>query len=106
MEFRGVAACELEIDRDTGAVEIIRYVTVDDVGRVVNPMIVAGQIHGGIAQGIGQALYEHSAYDGETGQLSATPPESRADRITRILARLSRCSPSQAHILGLRTTLR
>ena len=67
----GVAACELEIDRDTGAVEIIRYVTVDDVGRVVNPMIVAGQIHGGIAQGIGQALYEHSAYDGETGQLIA-----------------------------------
>ena len=67
----GVAACELEIDPDTGAVEIVRYVTVDDVGRVINPMIVEGQIHGGIAQGIGQALWEHSAYDGQSGQLIA-----------------------------------
>ena len=67
----GVAACELEVDPDTGAVAIVRYVTVDDVGRVINPMIVAGQIHGGIAQGIGQALLEHSAYDAETGQLIA-----------------------------------
>ena len=64
----GVAACELEIDPETGRVEIVRYVTVDDVGRVINPMIVTGQIHGGIAQGIGQALLEHSRYD-EHGQI-------------------------------------
>ena len=65
----GVAACEVEIDPETGALEILRYVSVDDVGRVINPMIVEGQIHGGIAQGIGQALFEQSAYDPASGQL-------------------------------------
>ncbi len=65
----GVAACEVEIDPETGTLQILRYVTVDDVGRVINPMIVEGQIHGGIAQGIGQALFEQSAYDAGSGQL-------------------------------------
>jgi carbon-monoxide dehydrogenase large subunit len=54
----GCAICEVEIDPDTGAVEVMRYSTVDDVGRAVNPMIVEGQTHGGIVQGIGQALFE------------------------------------------------
>ena len=54
----GCAVCEVEIDPATGAVEIVRYSTVDDVGLAVNPMIVEGQTHGGIVQGIGQALFE------------------------------------------------
>lgn len=59
---------QVEIDRDTGAVTITRYVAVDDVGKVINPMIVNGQIVGGIIQGVGQALWEHGAYDAN-GQL-------------------------------------
>jgi carbon-monoxide dehydrogenase large subunit len=64
----GTHICAVEIDRGTGEVEITRYVAVDDCGRQLNPMIVAGQIHGGIAQGIGQALCEGVIY-GEDGQL-------------------------------------
>ncbi len=64
----GTHICVVEIDRDTGDVEIRRYVAVDDCGKVVNPMIVEGQIHGGIVQSIGQALYEEVVYD-EQGQL-------------------------------------
>src|SRR5690606_9912226 len=67
----GCAVCEVEIDPDTGRIEIARYVSVDDVGRAVNPLILHGQAHGAIAQGIGQALWEHSHYDPETGQLLA-----------------------------------
>ncbi len=65
----GTAACEVEIDPESGAVRLVRYVTVDDVGRIVNPMIVEGQVHGGIAQGVGQALLEDCVYDPQTGQL-------------------------------------
>jgi carbon-monoxide dehydrogenase large subunit len=64
----GVHACVVEIDPDTGAVEIVRYLTVDDCGRVINPLLVDGQVHGGIAQGIGQALFEAAIYD-EVGNL-------------------------------------
>ena len=65
----GCHACEVEIDADTGAVTIERYVGVDDVGRVINPMIVDGQMHGSTAQGVGQALLEEGVYDRDTGQL-------------------------------------
>ncbi|HUK61210.1 MAG TPA: xanthine dehydrogenase family protein molybdopterin-binding subunit [Stellaceae bacterium] len=65
----GCHICELEIDQDTGTVTLDRYVVADDVGRVINPMIVDGQIHGGLAQGIGQALTEGAVFDPSGGQL-------------------------------------
>ncbi len=65
----GTHICELEIDPETGTVRIERYVAVDDAGRLVNPLIAEGQMHGGIVQGIGQALLEQIAYDGPSGQL-------------------------------------
>ena len=64
----GTYVCEVEIDPETGVVEICSFHASDDFGRIINPMIVAGQVHGGLAQGIGQALLEHGIYD-ETGQL-------------------------------------
>ena len=67
----GCQICEVEIDEDTGALTIVRHTVVDDVGRMVNPLLVKGQIHGGVVQGLGQALFEHLAYDAETGQLLA-----------------------------------
>jgi carbon-monoxide dehydrogenase large subunit len=65
----GCHVCEVEIDPETGVVKIVRYAVVDDVGKVVNPLLLKGQIHGGIAQGAGQALCEQMIYDGESGQL-------------------------------------
>ena len=65
----GVAACEVEIDPETGALAVTRYVSVDDVGRAINPMIVEGQLHGGAVQGIGEAVLEEVIYDPNTGQL-------------------------------------
>jgi carbon-monoxide dehydrogenase large subunit len=64
----GCHVCEVEIDAETGAVEIVRYTAVEDVGLVINPLLVAGQLHGGIAQGVGQALLERIAFDA-SGQL-------------------------------------
>jgi len=64
----GAYITEVEIDRDTGTVEVQSFTCADDFGRIINPMIVAGQVHGGLAQGIGQALYEHAVYD-DGGQL-------------------------------------
>jgi carbon-monoxide dehydrogenase large subunit len=67
----GCQVCEVEIDPDTGVVRIVRHSVVDDVGRMVNPLLVKGQIHGGVAQGLGQGLFETLAYDEATGQLLA-----------------------------------
>jgi carbon-monoxide dehydrogenase large subunit len=64
----GAYGCEVEVDPETGWVEIVGFWAADDFGVVLNPLIVAGQQHGGVAQGIGQALLEHAVYD-ETGQL-------------------------------------
>jgi len=64
----GCYICEVEVDPETGTTEIVQFVAADDFGRVINPMIVEGQVHGGLAQGIGQALLEGAHYD-ETGQL-------------------------------------
>jgi carbon-monoxide dehydrogenase large subunit len=66
----GCHICEVEVDPDTGRVELVRYTIVDDVGRVINPLIVDGQIHGGVAQGLGQALFENVVYTEDSGQLA------------------------------------
>src|SRR4029079_17159950 len=64
----GTHIAVVEIDEETGGVELVRYVAVDDVGNEINPLIVAGQLHGGIAQGVGQALWEGAVYS-DDGQL-------------------------------------
>jgi len=66
----GTHICVVEVDKDTGEVKVLRYLSVDDVGKKINPMIVDGQIHGGIAQGVAQALWEGAVYD-ENGQLTS-----------------------------------
>jgi carbon-monoxide dehydrogenase large subunit len=65
----GTYICEVEVDPATGQVRVDRFTAVDDFGTIINPMIVEGQVHGGLVQGIGQALMEHCVYDRETGQL-------------------------------------
>ncbi|MSP41865.1 MAG: xanthine dehydrogenase family protein molybdopterin-binding subunit [Alphaproteobacteria bacterium] len=65
----GCHIAEVEVDPETGVVRVEKFVAVDDFGNIINPMIVEGQVHGGVAQGIGQALLEHAVYDPETGQL-------------------------------------
>ena len=65
----GCHICEVEIDPETGVTEIVNFTAIDDFGTIINPMIVEGQVHGGLVQGIGQALYEHGIYDEESGQL-------------------------------------
>jgi carbon-monoxide dehydrogenase large subunit len=65
----GCHLCEVEVDPDTGVVTVVRYTCIDDLGRVINPMIVEGQITGALAQGVGQALMEHIVYDKGSGQL-------------------------------------
>jgi len=65
----GAHACVVDVEEDTGKVRVVRYVAVDDCGPAINPMLIDGQVHGGIAQAIGQALYEHVMYD-EDGQLA------------------------------------
>ncbi len=101
----GCAVCEVEVDPETGVVELVRYTSVDDCGRAVNPMILHGQTHGGIAQGVGQALWESCAYEAATGQLlSATLMDyalPRADMLPSFTTEISEV-PSTSHPLGLR----
>ncbi|HET6520890.1 MAG TPA: xanthine dehydrogenase family protein molybdopterin-binding subunit, partial [Geminicoccaceae bacterium] len=89
----GCHVCEIEVDIDTGTPEVVRYTVVDDFGRVVNPLLVAGQVHGGVAQGVGQALYEHAVYDPESGQLLSGSYMDycmpRADNLTEITFKLN-----------------
>ena len=65
----GCHVAEVEIDPETGGCELLRYTAVDDYGRLINPMLTEGQVQGGVAQGIGQAMMEHTVYDKESGQL-------------------------------------
>ncbi|HUD62868.1 MAG TPA: xanthine dehydrogenase family protein molybdopterin-binding subunit [Acetobacteraceae bacterium] len=83
----GCHIAEIEIDRDTGVVEVMNFVAVDDVGRVINPMIVEGQVQGGVAQGIGQALLENAVYDKDGQLLSGSMMDytmPRADNLPNI----------------------
>jgi carbon-monoxide dehydrogenase large subunit len=96
--------CEVEVDPETGEVDIVKYTTVDDVGRVINPLIVAGQVHGGIAQAVGQALLENTRYDPESGQLLtgslmdyAVP---RADDLPSIDTHTDETTPCKINPLG------
>jgi carbon-monoxide dehydrogenase large subunit len=97
--------CEVEVDPETGAVEIVRYTTVDDVGRAVNPLILHGQTHGGIAAGVGQALWELCHYDTVTGQMSSATFMDyvlpRADVLPLFTTEISEV-PSTTNPLGLR----
>jgi carbon-monoxide dehydrogenase large subunit len=68
----GTRACTVEVDLETGQVQILRYVVTEDCGRVINPAIVEGQVRGGVAQGIGEVLYERAAYDEDGNFLSRT----------------------------------
>jgi aerobic carbon-monoxide dehydrogenase large subunit len=101
----GCQVCEVEVDPETGAVKLVHYAAVDDVGRAVNPLIIHGQVHGGIAQGAGQALMEHAHYDPETGQMLSGSfmdyAMPRASDLPSYATELSEI-PSVTHPLGIR----
>ena len=101
----GCHVCEAEVDPDTGVVRIVRYSAVDDVGRAVNPMIVHGQVQGGIVHGIGQALLEQCCYDPQSGQLLSGSfmdyAIARAADVPFFDLELSEV-PSPTHPLGIR----
>ena len=101
----GVHMAYVEVDPDTGMIEILDYVAVDDAGVIINPLLAAGQIHGGVVQGIGQALYEEVSYDRETGQLLtgslldyAVP---HADSLPKIRSQFQE-TPSPTNPLGVK----
>src|SRR2546426_7009482 len=100
----GCAVCEVEVDPETGVVEIVRYTTVDDVSRAVNPLILHGQTHGGIAAGVGQALWELCHHD-ESGQMTSQTfmdyALPRADQFPFFATEISEV-PSTTNPLGLR----
>jgi carbon-monoxide dehydrogenase large subunit len=100
----GCAVCEVEIDPETGVVEVVRYTSVDDVGRAVNPLIIHGQTHGGIAAGVGQAIMERIVYDAH-GQLQTASfmdyPMPRADQFPFFTTDISEV-PAASHPLGMR----
>jgi carbon-monoxide dehydrogenase large subunit len=99
----GAHLCEVEVDPDTGTIEIVGYWGVDDVGTVINPMIVEGQIQGGIAQGLGQALHEHCVYDAG-GQLLAGSfmdyAIPRAEDMPDVVSELDESQPCTHNPLG------
>ncbi|HEX7052499.1 MAG TPA: xanthine dehydrogenase family protein molybdopterin-binding subunit [Burkholderiales bacterium] len=102
----GAQACEVEVDPETGVVTIERITTCDDIGRIINRMIVEGQVHGGIAQGAGQALLERAVYDPQTGQLLsgslmdyAVP---RATDLPMMQATFDESTPCRTNLLGVK----
>jgi carbon-monoxide dehydrogenase large subunit len=100
----GCHVCEVEIDRDTGAAAVVRYTVADDFGKVINPLLLAGQVHGGIAQGVGQALLESAVYD-ESGQLlSASFMDYAMPRAGDLPPIDFRCSeiPCRTNLLGIK----
>jgi aerobic carbon-monoxide dehydrogenase large subunit len=99
----GTHICEVEIDPETGVSRVVRYTTVDDVGIAINPMLVTGQVHGGVAQGIGQALYEGVTYDPEGQLLTASYQDyciPRAEDVPPIQVTLDDSAPCTTNPLG------
>jgi carbon-monoxide dehydrogenase large subunit len=94
----------VEVDPETGGVEIVRYTSVDDVGRAVNPLILHGQTHGGIVAGVGQALMEHCVYDADGQLVTASFMDyamPRADQFPFFVTDISEV-PAKTNPLGLR----
>jgi len=102
----GVQACEVEIDRETGEVQLASIASCDDVGRIINHMIVEGQVHGGVAQGAGQALYEQAVYDAESGQLLTGSlmdySVPRATDLPLMRASFDESVPCKTNLLGVK----
>ena len=100
----GTHVCEVEIDPATGVTRVVGYWVVDDVGTVINPVIVEGQVHGGLAQGIGQALLEASVYEPETGQLLSASFQDyalpRADMLPMFVSETDESQPCTHNPLG------
>jgi aerobic carbon-monoxide dehydrogenase large subunit len=99
----GAHVCEIEIDPDTGRIEIAGFWCVDDIGTVINPMIVEGQIHGGLAQGIGQAMLEHCVYDDGGQPVSASFMDyaiARADDLPEFVSETDESQPCTHNPLG------
>ncbi|MBN9534536.1 MAG: xanthine dehydrogenase family protein molybdopterin-binding subunit [Alphaproteobacteria bacterium] len=101
----GCHVCEVEVDPETGKVDVVAYHVLDDFGRVINPMLVAGQVHGGVAQGVGQALLENCVYDPDSGQcLTASFSDyamPRADDLPDIAFAYEEI-PCKTHELGVK----
>ncbi len=104
----GCHVCEVEIDPDTGAVEVAGYASVNDVGRVINPTIVIGQLDGGAVQGLGQALSEQVLYERESGQLQtgtlmdyALPRVDMARRFKTVLDQSTPCLTNPLGVKGV-----
>ncbi len=102
----GTYICEVEIDPATGRTRIERFTAVDDFGNVINPMIVEGQVHGGLAQGIGQALLEHGVYDNDSGQLLSGSymdyAMPRADDVPSFIVETAKGTPCTHNPLGVK----
>jgi carbon-monoxide dehydrogenase large subunit len=100
----GAHICEVEVDTETGEVDILKYVAVDDVGPVVNPMIVEGQVMGGVAQGIGEALYEEAVYDPNGQLLSSSMTQYAVPSATEVpsIVTGNHVTPSTTNDLGIK----
>jgi carbon-monoxide dehydrogenase large subunit len=102
----GAQVCEVEIDPDTGEVEVVAHTSVDDIGRIINHPIVEGQIHGGIAQGVGQALFERAVYDPENGQLLSGSLMDycvpRADQLPSMRTAFDESVPCKTNLIGVK----
>jgi carbon-monoxide dehydrogenase large subunit len=101
----GAQACEVEIDPETGEVTLARIASCDDIGRIINYAIVEGQIHGGMAQGIGQALYEEVSYDAEGQLLTGSLMDycvPRADQLPPMTATFDESVPCKTNLLGVK----
>ena len=100
----GAHFAEVEIDPETGFIQVVRYSVVDDFGNLINPMLAEGQVHGGVAQGIGQALYEHVVFDEEGQLLTATFMDYGMPRAQDLPYYKfdTECVPSTANIMGMK----